>query len=180
VSPAGAWAIIKRLPPMVAAVGVFVDWPASVVAALAQALRLDAVQLHGAESPEEVRALSKTFRTIKAFAVRPGFRAATLGRYGAASAFLLDGFSDGLHGGTGRTADWRVAREASRYGNVILAGGIKPENVAEAIAQARPFAVDVASGVESRPGKKDAGALRALFRAVEAASRAAEESERTS
>ena len=81
---------------MVAAVGVFVDWPASLVAALAQALRLDAAQLHGAESPEEVRALSKTFRTIKAFAVRPGFRAATLGRYGAASAFLLDGFSDGL------------------------------------------------------------------------------------
>jgi len=177
VSPAGAWAIIKRLPPMVAAVGVFVDWPASVVAALAQALRLDAVQLHGAESPEEVRALSKTFRTIKAFAVRPGFRAATLGRYVAASAFLLDGFSDGLHGGTGQTADWRVAREANEYGNVILAGGIKPENVAEAIAQARPFAVDVASGVESRPGKKDAGALRALFREVEAANRAAGESE---
>jgi phosphoribosylanthranilate isomerase len=171
VSPAGAWEIIRRLPPLVMVVGVFVDWPAGVVAALAKALRLDAVQLHGSEPPEEARELARGFRVIKAFAVRPGFRLAALGQYGAASAFLLDGFRSGLHGGTGRTADWRVARAAKRYGRVILAGGIKPGNVAEAIAAVQPFAVDVASGVESRPGKKDPPALRALVREIEAANR---------
>ena len=108
---------------------------------------------------------------IKAFAVRPGFRLATLASYGAASAFLLDGFRRGLHGGTGATADWRLARQARRYGRVILAGGIRPENVARAIAEAEPFAVDVASGVEARPGKKDPGALRELMREIESANR---------
>jgi len=166
VSPAGAWEIIRRLPPMITAVGVFVNWPANVVGALAQALRLGTVQLHGDERPEEVRELAREFRVIKAFAVRPAFRPAALARYGAASAFLLDGFRSGLHGGTGRTADWSVARAANRYGTVILAGGIKADNVARAIAEARPFAVDVASGVESRPGKKDPRLLRAFMQAV--------------
>ena len=172
VSPAGAWEIIRRLPPMVASVGVFVNWPAGVVAALARALRLDTVQLHGHERPDEARELAGAFRVIKAFAVRPGFRVSTLASYSAASAFLLDGFRRGLHGGTGATSDWRLARQANRHGCVILAGGIRPENVARAIAQARPFAVDVASGVEARPGKKDPAALRALMREIEAANRA--------
>jgi phosphoribosylanthranilate isomerase len=172
VSPAGAWEIIMRLPPMVAAVGVFVNWPAGVVAALARALRLDAVQLHGHEPPAEARALAGAFRVIKAFNVKQGFRLATLANYSAASAFLLDGFRKGLHGGTGVTADWRLAREAGRYGCVILAGGITPENVRQAVAAARPFAVDVASGVEARPGKKDPAALRELMREIEAANRA--------
>jgi phosphoribosylanthranilate isomerase len=172
VSPQGAWEIIRRLPPLVMAVGVFVDWPTQVVGALARALRLGAVQLHGGEKAQQVRELAKRFAVIKAFAVRPGFGVAALAGYGAASAFLLDGFREGLHGGTGKTADWRLARQANRYGRVILAGGIRPDNVAQAIAEARPFAVDVASGVESRPGKKDPRAMRALLRAVEDANRA--------
>ncbi len=171
VTPAGAWDIIRRLPPMIAAVGVFVDWPAEVVAAMSRALRLSAVQLHGSESAGEVRELSATFPVIKAFAVRPGFRVATLKKYSRASAFLLDGFKAGMHGGTGRTVNWDVARQANRYGRVILAGGLTPENAARAIAEAQPFAVDIASGVEARPGKKDARALRALMRAVESANR---------
>ncbi len=174
VSPQRAWEIIRRLPPLVGVVGVFVDWPSEVVAALARALHLGAVQLHGGEKVEQARALSKQFSVIKAFNVRPGFRVAALARYGAASAFLLDGFREGLHGGTGETADWRLARQANRYGRVILAGGIRPDNVAQAIAEARPFAVDVASGVESRPGKKDPAAMRALMRAVERANRIAD------
>jgi phosphoribosylanthranilate isomerase len=169
VTPAKAWDIIRRLPPGVAAVGVFVNWPADVVKALARAVQLTAVQLHGAEPPQEVRELGDDFRVIKAFAARPEFRLATLKRYTQASAFLLDGFRAGLHGGTGRTIDWRLGRQANAYGRVILAGGINPENVARAIDEARPFAVDVASGVETRPGKKDARALRALMREVESA-----------
>jgi phosphoribosylanthranilate isomerase len=95
VSPQRAWDMIRRLPPLVTTVGVFVDWPAEVVAALARALRLGAVQLHGGEKAEQVRELSGQFAVIKAFAVRPGFRVATLAGYGAASAFLLDGFKEG-------------------------------------------------------------------------------------
>jgi phosphoribosylanthranilate isomerase len=175
VSPAQAWEIVRRLPPMVTVVGVFVNWPAQAVAALARALHLDAVQLHGEESPREVRELAGTFRVIKAFRMGPGFRLASLAPYGAASAMLLDGFKAGAYGGTGRTADWSLARRARKYGRVILAGGIRPGNVAQAIEQARPYAVDVASGVEASPGKKDVAAMRELMREVEAANLRSEE-----
>jgi phosphoribosylanthranilate isomerase len=171
ISPAAAWEIIRRMPPMVAAVGVFVNWPAGAVIALARALRLDTVQLHGDETPELARSVARAFKIVRAFAVGPKFRLAVLKRYESASAFLLDGFRSGLYGGTGATADWQVARAAKRYGRVILAGGIRPENVARAITEVRPFAVDVASGVEARPGKKDHAALRELMRQVEIANR---------
>ncbi len=173
ISPAAAWEIARKLPPLVATVGVFVNWPAEVVAALAGALRLDGVQLHGDEQPGEVRDLAARFRVIKAFAAGTRFKLETLARYKAASAFLLDGYRSGLYGGTGYTGDWRLAREARRYGRVIVAGGLRPDNVAQAIAEAQPFGIDVASGVESRPGKKDPDALRELMREVEAANRAA-------
>jgi phosphoribosylanthranilate isomerase len=167
VTPATAWDIIRRLPPFVTTVGVFVNWPAEAVAALARALRLGAVQLHGNESPEEARDLARAFRVIKAFGVGPRFRLETLARYKAASAFLMDAFRSGLYGGTGRTTNWRIARQAKRYGPVILAGGIGPGNVTQAIAATRPYGIDVASGVELRPGKKDPRALRELMREIE-------------
>jgi phosphoribosylanthranilate isomerase len=167
ISPADAWSIIRRLPPFVEAVGVFVNWPPLVVDAMARALGLGSVQLHGAESPAEVRELAQKRRVIKAIQVRAGFRVASLNRYRAANAVLLDGFARCLHGGTGRTVDWKLARAAGRHARIILAGGLTPENVAEAIRVAQPYAVDVASGVESRPGRKDTAKLRALFAAVE-------------
>jgi phosphoribosylanthranilate isomerase len=169
ISPADAWNIIRRLPPFVEAVGVFVNWPPLVVDALARALRLGSVQLHGGESPNEVAELARRHRIIKAVNVGRGFQVASLSRYRRADALLLDGFDRGLHGGTGRTLDWSVARAARRYGRIILAGGLTPENIAEAIRVAEPYAVDVASGVESRPGRKDPRRLRALFAAVETA-----------
>jgi phosphoribosylanthranilate isomerase len=168
ISPADAWNIIRRLPPFVEAVGVFVDWPVLVVDALARALRLNTVQLHGGESPEEIASLARTHRVIKAIQVRPGFRSSGLSRYRHADGILLDGFVRRLHGGTGRTVDWNLACAARRYGRIILAGGLTPENIAEAIRIARPYAVDVASGVEARPGRKDHARLRALFAAVDA------------
>ncbi|HEX3375954.1 MAG TPA: phosphoribosylanthranilate isomerase [Candidatus Acidoferrales bacterium] len=171
ISPADAWSIIRRLPPFVEAVGVFVNWPPLVVGALARALRLGSVQLHGAESPAEAAELGRKHRVIKAIQVKRGFRAASLARYRAADAVLLDGFAPGLHGGTGRTLDWKLAHGARRYGRIILAGGLKPDNIAEAIRVARPYAVDVASGVEMRPGRKDPVRLRELFRAIESAQR---------
>lgn len=162
---------MRKLPPFVATVGVFVNWPAEVVAALAGALRLDGVQLHGDERPEEAAELAAQFGVIKAFSASPRFQLRTLAKYKAASAFLLDGHRSGLYGGTGQTADWRLARQAKRYGRVILAGGLRPENVAQAVSEVRPFGIDVASGVESRPGKKDPRAMRELMREAESASR---------
>jgi phosphoribosylanthranilate isomerase len=91
--------------------------------------------------------------------------------YGAAGAFLLDATKTGQYGGTGKRADWTVARRAAKSHRIILAGGLTPENVAEAISFVRPYAVDVASGVESRPGKKDPGKLRAFFAEVERTNR---------
>jgi phosphoribosylanthranilate isomerase len=169
ISPARAWDIIRRLPPFVEAVGVFVDWPPLVVDALARALRLSSIQLHGVESPAEAAELARRHRVIKAISVKRGFRPASIARYRAARAILLDGFARGLHGGTGRTLDWELARVAGRYGRIILAGGLAPENIAEAIRVARPYAVDVATRVEAGPGRKDPAKLRALFAAVESA-----------
>jgi phosphoribosylanthranilate isomerase len=169
ISPADAWSIIRRLPPFVEVVGVFVNWPPLVVDALARAVRLGSVQLHGAESSAEVAELCRRHRVIKAVRVKRGFRSASLGRYRAADAILLDGFAPGLHGGTGRTLDWKLARAARRYGRIILAGGLTPENIAEAVRVAQPYAVDVASGVEARPGRKDPARLRRLFEAIESA-----------
>jgi len=171
ISPANAWSIIRRLPPFVEAVGVFVDWPPLVVDALARALRLGAVQLHGSESPAEVAQLARRHRVIKAVSVKRGFQPASIKRYRAANAILLDGFARGLYGGTGRTLDWELARAAGRFGRIVLAGGLVPENIGEAIRVARPYAVDVASGVEARPGRKDPKKLRALFNAVESVRR---------
>jgi phosphoribosylanthranilate isomerase len=169
ISPADAWSIIRRLPPFVEAVGVFVDWPPLVVDALARAVLLGAVQLHGRESPREVAELSRKHRVIKAVQIKRGFRVKSLSRYRSADALLLDGFAPGVHGGTGRTLDWKLARNAHRYGRIILAGGLTPENVSEAIRVAEPYAIDVASGVEARPGRKDPAKLRALFAAIESA-----------
>lgn len=167
ITPAVAWNIIRRLPPFVEAVGVFVNWPPLVVDALARALRLGSVQLHGEESPGETAELARRHHVIKAIQVKRGFRAASLARYRAADAILLDGFARGLHGGTGQTLNWKLARAAGRYRRIILAGGLTPENIVEAIRAAQPYAVDVASGVEARPGRKDPARLRALFAAVD-------------
>jgi phosphoribosylanthranilate isomerase len=169
VTPAKARKIIARLPKRVLAVGVFVDERPARICAMARAAGLDWVQLHGREKPRTVERLAKSYRVIKAFRVRRGFRPERLARYRAAAAFLLDGFRPGLYGGTGRRFDWRIARQAKRYGRIVLAGGLAPENVAEAIARVRPFAIDVSSGVEAKPGKKDPARLRALMRVVKKA-----------
>ncbi|HEV2388684.1 MAG TPA: phosphoribosylanthranilate isomerase [Candidatus Acidoferrales bacterium] len=167
IHPREAARIVRRLPATVTKVGVFVNERPEAVHAIARAVGLQAVQLHGEETPRRVSELARLAVVIKAFRMRPGFALARLGRYAGAKAFLLDGFRAGLRGGTGKPFDWSVARRASRYGRIIVAGGLGPENVAEAIAGARPYAIDVASGVEARPGKKDPARLRELMRQVE-------------
>ena len=171
IAPAAAWKIISKLPKNVEAVGVFVNWSAEAVIALGQAIHLDTVQLHGDETPAVVRECARYFRVTKALAVAANFQLKNLRAYPAASAFLLDAAATGQYGGTGKRSDWAVARRAAKSHRIILAGGLTPENVAEAIRTVQPYAVDVASGVESRPGKKDPGKLRAFFAEVERANR---------
>jgi phosphoribosylanthranilate isomerase len=165
VAPEAAREIIAQLPPFVAAVGVFVDEPAAVVQELAVRVRLDWVQLHGQESPDYCRNLGR--KVIKGFRIQDEDSLRRLAGYqGAAQALLLDTYKKGQVGGTGTAFDWRLAREARQYGRIILAGGLNPENVAQAIEVAGPDAVDTASGTEAAPGKKDPARLRAFFRAV--------------
>lgn len=159
--------IISRLPRGVTAVGVFVDTPTEQILHMVQTSGVNMVQLHGRESPAQVAELAQHWPVIKVFRVRHGFRTARLRHFPTATAFLLDGFSRKLPGGTGTRFDWRIAARARRYGTIILSGGLTPENVATAITQVHPAAVDVCSGVEASPGKKDPARLRALLREIE-------------
>jgi phosphoribosylanthranilate isomerase len=137
---------------------------------VAEMVRLDWVQLHGEEPPEYCRFLYRN--VMKAIRVQDQSSLEQMRRYqGSVRAFLLDTQTSDQKGGTGVSFDWSLARQARKYGPVVLAGGLRPENVAAAIREASPLAVDVASGVEASPGKKDPARLRAFFRAVAAAGR---------
>lgn len=169
ITPAAAWDIIRRLPPYVERIGVFVDWEPNAVAALADALRLSGVQLHGAESPDDVEELSAKYSVVKALPVKQDFRPASIQQYSAARAILLERFHPELRGGTGEPWDWSRAREAGKYAKIVLAGGLAPENVAQAIRVAQPYAVDVATRIERVAGKKDPQLVREFMRAVASA-----------
>lgn len=164
IRPGAAAAIIRRLPPFAVTVGVFVNLPAEEVALAAEASGVGVLQLHGDETPETCRALAR-WPLVKALriggeGVPGGLEAYPVG------AFLLDARDEALYGGTGKTFDWTLARAVSRVRPVILAGGLRAENVSEAIRVARPYAVDVCSGVEAAPGVKDARALAQFMREV--------------
>lgn len=166
ISVSHAREIVRRMPKRVAALGVFVNASVQEIVRIAEAAKLNAAQLHGDENPQTVARLARILPVIKAFRVRSGFRASDLRKYPDAAGFLLDGFDPSAIGGTGKKFDWRVARQARRYGPVILAGGITAQNVAAAIRRAQPFAVDVCSGVEASPGKKNATKVREFLGAV--------------
>jgi phosphoribosylanthranilate isomerase len=171
VSEAEAAKIRVQLPKRVEAVGIFVNAPPAEVIALGKSLKLDAAQLHGDETPETVEEVAADIAVYKAFRVEPEFRLETLDEYPEAEAFLFDAASTGQYGGTGRTTDWDLARRAAQTHRIILAGGLKVENVAAAVRIVRPYGVDVASGVESKPGKKDHARLREFIQEVRRAER---------
>lgn len=152
--------------PQTKLVGVFLDQEAALVESIAAKLALDAVQLHGAETPEYAREIETPF-VIKALRVS-GALPETTG-YEFCDAILLDSWSAAAPGGTGETFPWAFAAALRPMVNrLILAGGLTSENVAAAIREVRPFAVDVCSGVESAPGRKDEGKVRAFLEAVQA------------
>jgi phosphoribosylanthranilate isomerase len=168
VDPSVARGIIARLKhPFASYVGVFVNEVDSVIRDLARDLGLTAVQLHGDESVEFCESLS-AIRVIKAIRVGANFDPASLSAY-PVSAILLDSRVDSRYGGTGHSFDWSAAVEAKKYAPIILAGGIRADNVAEAIATVRPAAIDVCSGVEAEPGRKDLNKLRTFMAAVDRA-----------
>lgn len=162
IKPELAASIIRDLPPFVSAVGVFVDELSEAIEEIARVCRLDTLQFHGEERPEQVKDFQGRYRTCKAFRVRGPATLDLLPLY-QGSAWLLDAFVDGQLGGTGARFDWGIAKEAVASGNpIILAGGLNCGNIQEAVGQVRPYAVDVSSGVEMAKGKKDS-ALVAEF-----------------
>ena len=149
--------IISYLPPFVAKVGVFVNAARESIVRTIQETGIDTLQFHGDEPPEACRGFG--LKTIKAFRVQGKDMLALMPRYDV-DAWLLDSFVTGQRGGTGVTFNWDLAVHACSLGTpVILAGGLNPDNIERAVQQVQPFGVDVSSGVESVPGKKDAGLI---------------------
>lgn len=156
--------IVAALPPFVLPVGVFVNEEAATVREVMDQCGLALAQLHGEETASYCEALGRPI--LRAIRLRgPGDLLALAEYKGRARVrgFLVDAFSEKEYGGTGQVADWGLAAEAAQSADILLAGGLTPENVQEAVRQVRPYGVDVSSGVESSPGKKDRGKVRAFI-----------------
>jgi phosphoribosylanthranilate isomerase len=157
--------IIEAVPAFVSVAGVFVNHPnPQGLEDLALSLGLHAVQLHGNETPDYCSMIQKV-KVIKAFRVDSNFRVESLKNY-SNTMFLLDSGSGAQFGGTGKVFDWSQAYGANAFGWIVLAGGLTAENVGDAVSRLHPFAVDVSSGVESSPGKKDYEKMRRFIEAV--------------
>lgn len=153
VSYDDAASIIRKLPPFVTTVGVFVNERPEQIEKIVSLTGIDIIQLHGDEPPS-LCTLSR--RIIKAIRVKSLESLDPLIDYqGKVSSFLLDAYTPDVLGGTGRIFNWEIASHAKRFGRIILAGGLTPNNVAEAVRQVIPYGVDVSSGIELRKGKKD-------------------------
>jgi phosphoribosylanthranilate isomerase len=156
IEPEKAKEIIGYLPPFITTVGVFVNEEPTVIRNIMEFAGINILQLHGDELPETCKIwhrVIKAFRVIQLIDLKP------LEKY-RTSAILVDTYSPDTYGGTGLTFNWDIAVEAKRYGQVILSGGLHPDNIERAIRWVKPYAVDVSSGVEKYKGKKDLVKLR--------------------
>jgi phosphoribosylanthranilate isomerase len=158
ISHEAARGVIRRVSPLIPAVGVFVNEDPRRIAEIVSDAGLSAVQLHGDETPGFCAGLG-SIKMIKAIRVSNDFDCASIADY-PVGMVLLDASVKGSYGGTGKVFDWRVAVEAKRYARIMLAGGLTAENVAEAVVRVGPAAVDVCSGVEAEPGRKDLDKVR--------------------
>ena len=155
--------IINQLPPFLSSVGVFADEPDEIVKHVARRCKLNIIQLHGDEEPDYLKNFHR--KIIKAFRIKTETDLIPIPTY-KAQAYLLDSRVEGKKGGSGVTFDWNLAIKAKKYGRIILSGGLTSENVTEAIQKVLPYAVDVSSGIETSPGKKDSAKLKAFVEAV--------------
>ena len=167
VEPTMVKGIVATLPPFVIPVGVFVNEEAKVVRDLLDDCGLALAQLHGDETASYCETLGRP--ALKAIRLRDRASLLALAEYqgrAGVRGFVVDTFSAETYGGTGRVVDWELAAEVAKASRILLAGGLTPENVGEAIRKVRPYGVDVSSGVEASPGKKDHEKVRAFIRAV--------------
>lgn len=167
IEPERARKIISNLPPMVKTVGVFVDEQPENIKEIGKICGLDLFQLHGEESPEFCKSLMP--RSLKAIRIRDKARDEEIHAYkGSVRGILLDTWSKDAKGGTGQTFNWEIARDIVKGFEVpvILAGGLNPENIKDAIKKVKPYGVDVSSGVEKAPGVKDQRLLEEFFMAL--------------
>jgi phosphoribosylanthranilate isomerase len=161
VEPAAAAAIVRALPPFVTPVGLFVDSPASEVRSVSAESGVRMLQFHGSETPQFCGQFGLPY--LKAARVRPGVDLLQYARdFHGAKGLLLDAFQEGLHGGTGAVFDWALIPPSLSL-PIVLSGGLSPENVAAAIRQVKPAAVDVSSGVEASKGIKDPAKIAAFI-----------------
>ncbi len=159
ISPAKTALIIKKLPIFISAVGVFVNEDKKTIVKIARRAGVGILQLHGDEPPKTCSITG--YKTIKAIRVKSIDNLETVSIYkDKVSALLLDTYSPEAFGGTGRVFNWDIAVEAKQFGRIILAGGLTPDNVEEAVRRVKPYAVDVSSGVEAEKGKKDHRKMR--------------------
>lgn len=159
--------VLKREHPQVKLVGVFVNSPVDEIKDILQTCSLDLAQLHGDETPEMVSALKgKAFKAIRLSAETSVAESVYPFLKSALPAMLIDAAVKGVYGGSGVTSDWTAAAELAKKYPLLLAGGLTPENVADAVRQVHPWGVDVASGVESAPGEKDAEKISVFVKAV--------------
>ncbi|MDD5440378.1 MAG: phosphoribosylanthranilate isomerase [Candidatus Omnitrophica bacterium] len=170
IRPSDAAAIAKALKGTAKKVGLFLDEIIDAVVKAVDTAGLDAVQLHGDEGPDYVNALIEKLRkrvtVIKSFKIKKGFSFDILQRYPMADFFLFDTFKEGMPGGTGQTFDWEIIRGRDFPKPIFLAGGLNPDNVRTAIGTVKPYAVDIASGIERSPGKKDHTLMEAFINAA--------------
>ena len=164
VSKEKARAIVRKLPPFVTTVGLFVNDTAENIEAICRFCGLDTIQLHGNERPSLLNKL-KAFKTIKAFRIQNEKDIIPIRKY-KPDAILLDGYSENKMGGTGTSFDWKIVKKLRTSIPVIVAGGLTHLNVSQAIRVVNPYAVDVSSGVESGPGKKDRKLIKKFIDAV--------------
>jgi phosphoribosylanthranilate isomerase len=163
VSEEAAREIIRKLPPFLVLVGIFVNEPSEMIRKILESTGIQAIQLQGDESPDFCSQFSQPI--IKAIRIKDQNSMKTIEDY-RVSALLLDCYSPGHYGGSGKAFDWSLAVEARKYGRIILAGGLGPDNITEAIREVKPYGVDVCSGVEKEPGKKDHKKLKAFIQTV--------------
>lgn len=167
IDPHRARAIVRSLPPGVAAVGVFVNQPLEHVRAVAALVRLGAVQLHGDEPLSYVEEIKD--RVIRAVSLHRPSSERDVDRLPSSVTVLVDAHDPERRGGTGRIVDWEAAARIARRRRTILSGGLRAENVGEAIDRVQPYGIDVSSGVEEHPGVKDRALLGAFFEAARTA-----------
>ncbi len=163
VKPDQVAVIVDELPPFITTVGLFATKDTAKIRTIVNQCRLDAIQLHADVTPEFCRNLDR--RVIKAVRVKDESSLSILSEYDV-NAFLLDAYVEGKLGGTGKVFDWNLALRAKDYGRIIVAGGLNPENVAQAVRRVNPYGVDVSSGVESQPGRKDSDKVRKFINAA--------------